>query len=120
MNKLFDTLTTLVKGKNAQQIIAAVCQSVPAERVVIASSLAAEDQVLTCEAANLLAHPRFFTLDTGRLFQEVYETMEATAKKYGIKYGYMHRMQQNSNTWLQPKARTAFFAASNCEKNVVR
>lgn len=55
------------------------------EGVACASSLGAEDQVLT----HLIAHnaPRIpiFTLDTGRLFRETYELIERTRERYNVR-----------------------------------
>lgn len=86
MNHLFNKLTDALSDKQTHEIIAEVYRHVDPARVVLASSLAAEDQVLTCEAVAIQASPRIFTLDTGRMFQEVYDTMEATMKTYGVAY----------------------------------
>ena len=47
-------------------------------------SLGAEDQVITHMIAQRKLKIKIFTLDTGRLFQETYDLMEITRKKYGI------------------------------------
>jgi len=52
--------------------------------IALASSLSLEDQVLTHMIAGIDPFTRIFTLDTGRLFQESYEVLERTRKKYGI------------------------------------
>jgi len=55
------------------------------ERVTVASSLGAEDQVL---AHMISAHGLgigVFTLDTGRMFNESYELMAATERELGVK-----------------------------------
>jgi phosphoadenosine phosphosulfate reductase len=53
--------------------------------LVFATSLAAEDQVIT----DIIARNRwpipFVTLDTGRLFQETYALLGETEKRYGVK-----------------------------------
>ncbi len=54
------------------------------DRIIFSTSLAAEDQVLTdiiCQTDKSL---KIFTLDTGRLPQETYDTIEATRKRYEI------------------------------------
>lgn len=56
------------------------------ERIALASSLGAEDQVLTDLVLKLKPTARIFILDTGRLPQETYLTMEATMEKYQFKY----------------------------------
>ncbi|MFA6132971.1 MAG: phosphoadenylyl-sulfate reductase [Phycisphaerae bacterium] len=54
------------------------------QRVALASSLGAEDQVLTDMLVRLTPQPRIFTLDTGRLPRETYDLIDATRKRYGI------------------------------------
>ena len=52
--------------------------------VALASSLGAEDQVLTAMIAREHLPITVFTLDTGRLFPETYELIAATADKLGV------------------------------------
>jgi len=54
-------------------------------RTALATSLAAEDQVVTDMLCRVRAKPRIFTLDTGRLPQETYDTIAATNARYGIR-----------------------------------
>ena len=54
-------------------------------RIALASSLGAEDQVLTKMIAEINPTTEIFTLDTGRVFPETYELMAKTNEKYGIK-----------------------------------
>lgn len=54
-------------------------------RVALATSFGAEDQVLTDLWAGIGKPVRLFTLDTGRLFQETYDVMQATMKRYGLR-----------------------------------
>jgi phosphoadenosine phosphosulfate reductase len=53
-------------------------------RVSLATSFGAEDQVLTDLWAGIGKPARLFTLDTGRLFQETYDVMQATLKRYSL------------------------------------
>lgn len=53
-------------------------------KVAFATSFGVEDQVLTHLLAARKAKVRFFTLDTGRLFPEVYDVMQRTMEKYGL------------------------------------
>ena len=52
------------------------------KRVCFATSLGAEDQVITQLIAEVAPDIRVFTLDTGRLFPESYELIEKTEAKY--------------------------------------
>lgn len=74
------------KLDDAEGLIAAVLGIAGEKRLVLASSLSVEDQVLTHMFCNIAAKPRIFTLDTGRLFPETYETMERTMDRYKFRY----------------------------------
>ncbi len=54
--------------------------------VILASSLSNEDQVLTHMLLLKERKARILTLDTGRVFQETYDTMQETMEKYGFCY----------------------------------
>ena len=54
-------------------------------KIAFASSLGAEDQVLTHIIASFDPSVRIFTLDTGRLFPESYDLIERTNSRYKIK-----------------------------------
>jgi phosphoadenosine phosphosulfate reductase len=54
-------------------------------RIALASSLGAEDQVLTRMIVNIDPDTRIFTLDTGRVFPETYDLMSRSNEKFGIK-----------------------------------
>lgn len=53
------------------------------DRVVFSSSLGQEDQVITDLIFRQQLPVRVFTLDTGRLFPETYELIDATRSRYG-------------------------------------
>ncbi|MHA8093263.1 phosphoadenylyl-sulfate reductase [Aquirufa lenticrescens] len=54
------------------------------ERLVFSTSFGQEDQAITQAIASTKSAIEIFTLDTGRQFQESYELMDLTIKKYGI------------------------------------
>ena len=54
------------------------------ERVKFSTSLGQEDQVLTDIIARHRVPVRIFTIDTGRLFNEAYETLEKTRARYKV------------------------------------
>ena len=54
------------------------------EKIVFSTSFGQEDQAITQAIASTKANIEIFTLDTGRQFQESYELMDLTIKKYGI------------------------------------
>ena len=63
--------------------MAHICHFVK-EKIALASSMGAEDQVLTDMIAKIDKSTKIFTLDTGRVFPETYQTLDETNKKYGI------------------------------------
>ncbi|WP_431736003.1 phosphoadenylyl-sulfate reductase [Cellulosispirillum alkaliphilum] len=81
-----DELRSKLVNKTAQEVVSQVLNEFTSQKVVLASSLSVEDQVLT---HMLLAHSRearIFTLDTGRLFEETYATMGRSMERYGFRY----------------------------------
>ncbi len=69
---------------DAQEIIN-WCVGYFGNKVALASSLGAEDQVLTEMMVKANENANIFTLDTGRLFPETYDLIDRTSKKYKIK-----------------------------------
>lgn len=55
-------------------------------RIALASSLGAEDQVLTHLLLSIQPDARIFVLDTGRLPEETYDLMDRTMKRYDFQY----------------------------------
>jgi len=68
----------------AEGLLAAVLRRF-GERAALASSLGAEDQVVTDMLCRIVPGPAIFTLDTGRLPPETYDAIEATRRRYGVK-----------------------------------
>ncbi len=78
-----DALLTELDGASPEEILAEVARRY-AGRVAFASSLGAEDQVLTHMIATAALDIPIFTLDTGRLYPETYDLLDATAKHYNL------------------------------------
>ncbi len=55
------------------------------DKIAFASSLGAEDQVITEMMASIDPAARIFTLDTGRMFPESYDVIERSIARYKIK-----------------------------------
>lgn len=53
-------------------------------KVAFSTSLGVEDQVITHMLVKTGLPVKIFTLDTGRLFQETYDLLDITSKKYNI------------------------------------
>lgn len=78
-----EELNQNLKGKSPQEVLSFFMVDLKGV-VKLGSSLGAEDQVLTDMMTKIDPKPNIFTLDTGRLFPETYETLDATNKKYDI------------------------------------
>ena len=89
MNQDLKKYQNLLNGMNAVDSLQWALQEFGVENLVVASSLGAEDQVLTEMALSANDKSRIFTLDTGRWFQETYDVMQATMQKYNMTYEVM-------------------------------
>ncbi len=89
MKERYKKLLTSIQSKPKQsvkEILGLVISELGSSRITLASSLSIEDQVLTHLLCEVTSSPRIFTLDTGRLFSETYETMEKSMQRYGFNY----------------------------------
>jgi phosphoadenosine phosphosulfate reductase len=71
---------------SAEEAVRQSLQHFGVERIALATSFGAEDQVLTDMLVRANPAARIFTLDTGRLFQETYDTMQNSIERYHMKY----------------------------------
>jgi len=85
MEKLVEYKTALA-DKSALQVIEWAEKEFSGSKLALASSLGVEDQALTYLIHKGAPSVRIFTLDTGRQFQEAYDTMQTTIDTYGIRY----------------------------------
>ena len=83
MQKVAEELNERLKEKTAQEIVDFFVEHYPDE-VTLGSSMGAEDQVLTDMMVKTGGKFSIFTLDTGRLFPETYDVIDATNEKYNI------------------------------------
>lgn len=70
-------------GKSAQEIVSFFLKEM-GERITFGTSLGAEDQVITHMLHQDGSKFKIFTLDTARLFPEVYDLIDLTNKRYKI------------------------------------
>ena len=78
-------------------------------KVAFATSLGAEDQILTDMIMKIDKSVHFFTLDTGRLFQESYDLLDITEKKYGCKIRIFFPEALNVEEMVQEKGINLFY-----------
>lgn len=83
MKELVERLKQRYKEADATEILTSIAGEY-GKQVAFSTSFGAEDQVITQMLSKAGSGVTIFTLDTGRMFQETYDTMDVTAKKYGI------------------------------------
>jgi phosphoadenosine phosphosulfate reductase len=76
-----ETLKKLLEGKNTKEVLEYFLGKY-GNKIAFASSLGAEDQVLTDILYSIDKNAKIFTLDTGRLPKETIELIERTNTKY--------------------------------------
>lgn len=82
-NTLIDNLNKKFAGTSTLDVLAWFLKEYSG-RIALASSMGAEDQVLTDMIVKIDPSAKIFTLDTGRLFYETYELIEKTSLRYKI------------------------------------
>ncbi len=99
--KIIDELNEKLKDSSTLEIIEFFIKEYK-EKIALASSLGAEDQVLTDMLLKTNKTIRVFTLDTGRLNPETYDVMDATNLKYSVKLEvYFPRSQDVQNLYAK-------------------
>lgn len=77
--------------------------------VTFACSFGAEDVVLVDMIAKIDPTARLFVLDTGRLHQETYDTMERCREKYGVQFETLHPQTDAAQRLLSTKGPNSFY-----------
>jgi len=83
MKQFVKDLNKHLTGRSAQEVLTFFITEFDG-KLALGSSLGAEDQVLTDMIAKIDKSTKIFTLDTGRVFPETYQTLHETNEKYGI------------------------------------
>ena len=84
MKELVNEYNRILKGATPKEVLSFFTAKYQ-KKISFSTSLGAEDQVLTDMICSIDPFVNIFTLDTGRLFQETFDLMHITEKKYGIK-----------------------------------
>lgn len=79
------------------------------DKIALASSLGAEDQVLTQMLTSIKPDANIFTLDTGRLFPETYDLIDRTSKKYKTKIEVYFPQSDAVQAMVKEKGINLFF-----------
>ena len=78
-------------------------------KIAFASSLGAEDQVLTHMICSIDPSTKIFTLDTGRLFPETYDLIDRTNSRYKIKLGVQFPAAKKVEKMVSEKGINLFY-----------
>jgi phosphoadenosine phosphosulfate reductase len=109
MNKaIFNELIQRFEGKSYDEVLCGFLYEYR-NRIVLSSSLGAEDQVLTDMIVKIAPATRIFTLDTGRLFYETYDLMEKTCLRYKIKIEVYFPNYEQVETMVAQKGINLFY-----------
>lgn len=86
MNKdLIKSFNNEMKGKTSAEVISSFLKKYK-DKIAFASSMGAEDQIITHLIAQINKPIKIFTLDTGRLFPETFDLIDKTQKRYKIDF----------------------------------
>ena len=99
----------LLKGKSSGEIVAWALSYFGADGIALASSLGAEDQVLTDMLFKVPSRAAVFTLDTGRLPQETLVCLKETEQKYNFKYQVLYPDASAVEKMLKGKGADLFY-----------
>lgn len=93
-----DALNDQLKSATAAEVVVFFLEKFRG-RIALSSSLGAEDQVLTDMVARADTDARVFTLDTGRLFPETYDLIDATNKSMALALRCFFRRPKPWRLW---------------------
>jgi len=75
-----------VQGMDPHNIVRWALSTFGFQKIALASSFSAEDQVLTHMMVSAEPRSRVFTLDTGRHFQETYDVWQKSVDRWRLRY----------------------------------
>jgi len=81
----------------------------PGDRITLACSLGMEDNVLVDMLARISEAPRVFVLDTGRLHEETYETLDSLRSRYKIDIQVMFPQPEDVEELTRKKGMFSFY-----------
>jgi len=115
MKERLEELVKATQSLSAEQLLEELLTRF-GDRVALASSTGAEDQVLTDMLCRLTKTPRIFTLDTGRLPQETYDVIEATYRKYGLRIKMCFPAAERVEDLINTKGPNSFYESPENRK----
>lgn len=110
-----DELNLQFSQYNLHQSLTALTQ-LGANRIVFSSSLGLEDQVVTDAVFSQDLPINIFTLDTGRLFQESYEVLDSTQRKYATRIQVIYPNHQSLEEYVSVEGANALYGSVESRK----
>ncbi|MBI4811342.1 MAG: phosphoadenylyl-sulfate reductase, partial [Ignavibacteriales bacterium] len=98
-----------IKDLSAEEILKWSLKTFGTERIALASSLGAEDQVLTDMIMKINPHAVIITLDTGRLPEETYRLIDKNREKYGLTYRVLFPDYNDVETMVSEFGQNLFY-----------
>lgn len=86
-------------------------------KAAFATSLGAEDQVLTDMLSRVAPGLAIFTLDTGRLPQETYDVMAATRERYGLRIAVLFPQASDVEKMMTKRGPNSFRESVDSRKH---
>jgi phosphoadenosine phosphosulfate reductase len=107
-NVTVESLLELVSNKTEVEALRLLTELFPGQ-VAFSSSLGYEDQVITDLIQKNNLPIRIFTLDTARLFEETYKTLQRTNKRYDTKLEVVFPKNDSVEKLLSEKGPYSFY-----------
>ena len=82
--KQLEIYQNILRSKSPVEIIDWCLHEFTESKIALSTSFSIEDQVITHLLVKTGKKPAFFTVDSGRLFQETFDTMQKTIDQYNI------------------------------------
>jgi phosphoadenosine phosphosulfate reductase len=114
-----EELNRQFENSTAQEVLKYFIETYGA-RIALSSSLGAEDQVLTQMVCVVNPQTRIFTLDTGRLFPETYDLIDATNQFFNIKIEVFFPDYHSVEKVVTHKGINSFYASIENRKECCR
>ena len=108
MKEIAEELNKEFRGQNPEEVIKAMLERFNG-KIALASSMGAEDQVLTDMVLNADKNADIFTLDTGRVFPETYDLIQRTNSRYGINIRVMFPDHKRVEEMVNSKGINLFY-----------
>lgn len=97
-----------LKGSSPHDVISYFYKNFP-DQILFSTSLGLEDQALTEIIASVDNNANIITLDTGRLFPEIYDLIDRTSKKYGVKIKLYFPNEEDIEEMVNSKGVNLFY-----------